>query len=117
MLCKKITTATGAVLFLATYTQPFFRLPEEDEFDFLLLTLLPPVAPQVLPFALANAKIPAPFDVSAFVTALLASIEQDELPVKLTKSKIAGIFATSIGSSLDARQDAARSGAGRWRFS
>jgi hypothetical protein len=80
------------------------------------------VAPQVRPFALTNADIalkvldllhdalesqPALFDAAALVTAY----EQDKLPVKLTKSKIAGIFATSIGSSLDARQDALRRGA------
>jgi hypothetical protein len=135
-----VASGSAALMFTLTCTQPGSPLRRcltlaflapflplfaagDDDFDFLLVSLLPPIGPDLLAHALARPDAalllldrlhdavefqPQLFDPAAFVPALLGYIAQDTLPVRMAKSKIIGIFTAIVGSSGFARAEAHR---------
>jgi hypothetical protein len=137
-----LPTATAALLFINTCTRPesvlrprltidllapFFELAGEDEeFDFLLVSVVPAVATEAVSFALENPRIALRVldllhdavendyglcDIERFVPALLGYIGRDELPLKGIKSQVVGVFTALVGFSEEARVKALRLGA------
>jgi hypothetical protein len=135
-----VASASAALMFTLTCTQPGSPLRPrltlallstflplfasgDDDFDFLLVSLLPPIAVDLLTYALAHPDAamllldrlhdavefqPQLFDPATFVPALLGYIAQETLPVTMAKSKIIGIFTAIVGSSGLARAEAHR---------
>ncbi|KAH0792082.1 hypothetical protein GPJ56_003881 [Histomonas meleagridis] len=136
-----VPPATAALMFIITCTQPesafrnqisidllepFFNLPDNDELEFCLITLFPPIASDVLRYAMSHENLvfimldrlhdalehqPELFDTKTFIADLLSYIKQDVLPIKQSKSKIVGIFAAFVGCSEPARREALNQGA------
>ena len=136
-----VPSATAALMFIITCTQPespfrsqisidllepFFNLPDDNELEFCLITLFPPIASEILHYAMSHEDLvflmldrlhdalehqPELFDTKKFITDLLSFIKQDVLPIKQTKSKIMGIFAAFVGCSEPARREALSQGA------
>lgn len=131
-----VKTATAALMFTVTCTQPesemrekldlkliepFLNLPDDDELEFYIITLLPKMAVEAMDYAFDHKDItflmldrihdalehqPELFDHKAFIPKLLSYIKMDRLPIHQTKSKVMGIFAAFVGCSERARREA-----------
>lgn len=134
-------SATAALMFINTCTQPesphrneltidliepFLYLPDNDEFDFILISILPAIAADVIPYIFNHQDIclitldrihdaiefhPELFEPRSFIAALLEQIRKPTLPVHTSKSKIVGVFAAIVGCSGPARYEAIQQGA------
>lgn len=136
-----VETATAAMHFLITCTRedspfrdrisiellsPLLSLSDNDNLEFLIITMLPPIANDVVDFALAHESMcflmldrlhdsmeefPEDVNAESFIAKLLALIKQDRLPIPMAKSKIVGVFCAFIGSYEPAKQEAIKQGA------
>lgn len=132
----EVKSATAALMFTVTCTQPnsemreklnlkliepFLDLPDDDELEFYIITLLPKMASEALDYSFEHKDItflmldrihdalehqPELFDHKVFIPKLLSYIKMDVLPIHQTKSKIMGIFAAFVGCSENARREA-----------
>lgn len=103
--------------------EPFLELPDDDNLEFLIISVFPAIACEVVRFALAHERIcmlmldrlsdaveqhPEDVDAEAFVALVLSLVKREKLEVPLSKSKIVGIFCVLIGGHESARQEALR---------
>ena len=137
----KVETATAALHFLITCTRegspfrdrisvelllPFLNLPDDDDLEFLIITMLPPIANEVVDYALSHEsmcfllldrlhdsveELPEEVDASSFISKLLGLIKLDRLAFDMAKSKIVGVFCAFIGSYEPAKEEAIKQGA------
>lgn len=132
----KVNTATAALHFILTCTapgcsmrskisvellEPFWSLPDDDNLEYLIITLMPTIACQIVDYALAHEPVvflmldrlhdaveeqPECVDAPVFIKHLLGFIAQEQLPIKMAKSKLVGIFCALIGTYEPAWREA-----------
>lgn len=137
----RVDTATAALHFLITCTRegspfrdrisvelllPFLNLPDDDDLEFLIITMFPPIANEVVDYALSHEsmcfllldrlhdsveELPEEVDAPSFISKLLGLIKLDRLAFDMAKSKIVGVFCAFIGTYEPAKEEAIKQGA------
>ena len=101
---------------------PFLNLEDDDELEFLIITLFPTIILSVIDYALTHEDMcvllldrvydaiqeqpESVEDIPAVISKLLSLIKQDRLQIKRAKSNIVGIFCVLVGLSETAREEA-----------